>query len=60
MPFTETEKILSKLCHNTFLKLWSFPNLHTDEGKTTDKGDGKEFCDLFVVFDNHHIFFSDK
>ncbi|MEX1014217.1 MAG: hypothetical protein WDZ80_03600 [Candidatus Paceibacterota bacterium] len=60
MPVTETEKILSKLCHNTFLKLWSFPNLYTDEGKTTNKGDGKEFCDLFVVFDNHLIFFSDK
>jgi hypothetical protein len=30
---TETEKLLSELCENTFLKLWSFPNPFKADGK---------------------------
>ena len=58
--FNETEKYLANLCKKTFLSLWSYPNVYTDEGKTSDKGDGKELCDLLVVFGNHVILFSDK
>lgn len=35
-------------------------NVYTDEGKKTASGDGKELCDLLVVFENHVIIFSDK
>ncbi len=31
-----------------------------DQGRPTGKGDGKEICDLLVVFENHVIIFSDK
>jgi len=41
------------------LSLWSFPNVYTDEGKKGN-GDGKELCDLMVVFENDVILFSDK
>lgn len=29
----DSEKYLSKLCERTFLSLWSYPNVYTDEGK---------------------------
>ena len=55
-----SEKYLSALCNDTFLSLWSYPNLFRDEGRTDNKGDGKEICDLLVVFERHVIIFSDK
>ncbi|MEF3109160.1 hypothetical protein QFI91_08665 [Raoultella sp. WB_B2P2-3] len=58
--FNESEKYLAGLCSKTFLSLWSYPNVYTDEGKKSDNGDGKELCDLLVVFDHHVIIFSDK
>jgi hypothetical protein len=62
---TDAEIYLSSLCNNTFLSLWSYPNLFRDQGRTTSsrvegKGDGKELCDLLVVFENHVLIFSDK
>jgi len=29
-------------------------------GQAKDKGDGKELCDLLVVFEKHILIFSDK
>ncbi|BBE75033.1 MULTISPECIES: hypothetical protein [Phytobacter] len=58
--FNDSEKYLAELCSKTFLSLWSYPNVYTDEGKKNDKGDGKELCDLLVVFNHHVIIFSDK
>lgn len=58
--FNESEKYLANLCKKTFLSLWSYPNVYTDEGKKNDNGDGKELCDLLVVFGHHVIIFSDK
>jgi len=49
---TTTEKLLAELCDRTFLKLWSYPNPFKD--------DGKEFCDLLVVFEDHVIIFFDR
>jgi len=49
---TKTERLLSELCNNTFLKLWSFPN--------PVKDDGKELCDLLAVFENHAFVFFDR
>lgn len=56
---TESEKYLMRLCEKSFLSLWSYPNLFTDNGKSRC-GVGKELCDLFVLFDNNVIIFSDK
>jgi len=40
--------------------MWSYPAVYRDQGRKNGKGDGKELCDLLVVFDNHVIIFSDK
>jgi len=49
---TRTERFLARLAEDTFLSLWSYPNLY--------RKSGKELCDLLVVFGNHIIVFSDK
>lgn len=56
---TESERYLKLLCDHTFLSLWSYPEVYKDQvsGKGTE---GKEVCDLLVVFENHIIIFSDK
>ncbi|MCD9125775.1 SEC-C metal-binding domain-containing protein [Luteimonas fraxinea] len=56
---TDSEKQLSELCDKTFLKLWSYPNLYTDEGLSRNN-QGKELCDLLCVFGGEVIIFSDK
>jgi hypothetical protein len=57
---TEAERYLAKLCQRSFLSLWSYPAVYRDEGRPSGKGDGKEVCDLLVIFENHIIIFSDK
>ena len=57
---TPSERYLSSLCRRAFLSLWSYSNLHTDEGRKNGKGVGHELCDLLVVFENDVIIFSDK
>jgi len=62
---TNSETYLNRLCNETFLSLWSYSNLFRDQGRTNykrseAKGDGKELCDILVVFENHIIIFSDK
>ena len=49
---TPTERLLAELCDRTFLKLWSYPNPF--------KEDGKELCDVLVVFGNHVLIFFDR
>jgi hypothetical protein len=39
--------------------MWSYPHLYKDQGKKRG-GDGKELCDLLVVFGEHLLIFSDK
>jgi hypothetical protein len=57
--YTKGEELLDKLCERTFLPLWTYPNIHRNQG--CDKsGDGKEICDLLAVFGNHVFIFSDK
>ena len=55
---TPSESYLRKLCKRTFLSLWSHPNPFRDQASATQ--DGKEICDLLVVFENDVIIFSDK
>lgn len=57
---TRSERYLAFLARKSFLSMWSYMNLHTDEGRKNGKGDGKELCDLLVVFDKHILIFSDK
>lgn len=56
---TDSERYLVKLARKTFLSLWSYPNLYTDES-LRNKGDGSELCDLLIIFGNDIILFSDK
>lgn len=57
---TASERYLGKLCERSFLSLWSYPGVYRDQGPSPGKRDGKEVCDLLVVFENHVIIFSDK
>lgn len=57
---TEAEKYLNELSEKTFLSLWSYSNLYTDQNKKNETSVGKELCDLLVIFENHIILFSDK
>ena len=49
---TPTERLLAELCERSFLRLWSYPNPYRD--------DGKEFCDLLAVFEDHVFIFFDR
>jgi len=49
---TPTEKMLADFCERSFLKLWSYPNPYKD--------DGKELCDVLVVFENESLIFFDR
>jgi hypothetical protein len=57
---TSTERYLKQLCDHSFLSLWSYPGVYRDQGRPGVFGDGKEVCDLLVVFQRHVILFSDK
>lgn len=57
---TTAERNLKKLCDHSFLSLWSYSNVYRDQGKQEVGGEGKEVCDLLVVFEDHVIIFSDK
>src|SRR5438105_1626186 len=55
---TPSEGYLRQKCDRTFLSLWSYPNPFRDQAG--GDADGKEICDLLVVFEKHIIVFSDK
>lgn len=57
---TPSERLLARLAKHSFLSLWSYSNLFTNEGQRSGNGDGKELCDLLVVFGHHVLIFSDK
>lgn len=57
---TAAERYLKQLCDHTFLSLWSYPRIFRDQGQGKTGGEGKEVCDLLVVFQEHLIIFSDK
>lgn len=44
--------MLAKICEQTFLKMWVYPNLYMKVAK--------ELCDVLVVFENHVFIFSVK
>jgi len=55
-----SERILTQLCRRSFLSLWAYSNLHTDEGFTGARKDAKEFTDVLLVFGDNVVIFSDK
>lgn len=57
--FNASEVKLINLVDNAFLGLWSYANIHSDEGYSKNKT-GKEVCDLLIVFGDDVIIFSDK
>lgn len=58
--YTDEEILLNRLGAGSFLKFWSWPSLFRDQGDSNKYGDGKEICDLVVIFGNDIILFSDK
>jgi hypothetical protein len=58
--YTDAERYLKRLCDRSFLSLWTYSSVFRDQGQTDKQGDGKEVCDLLVVFKEHIIIFSDK
>jgi SEC-C motif len=56
---TLSERYLNNLCERSFLSLWSYPGVFRDQ-KVGGRGNGKELCDMVVVFDRHVLIFSDK
>jgi hypothetical protein len=56
---TAAERYLQRLCDRSFLSLWSYPSPYRDQ-KADGGGDGKEICDLLVVFGEDILIFSDK
>lgn len=57
---TAAERHLKQLADRSFLSLWSYSGVYRDQGHSAKGGDGKEICDLLVIFENHVIIFSDK
>lgn len=57
---TPSERYLAALCERSFLGLWSYPNIYRDQGIGSNKGSGKEICDLLVLSGDDIIIFSDK
>ena len=51
---TASENKLAILGYHTFLSLWSYPNPYKMQSN------GKELCDLLIVFDKHIIIFQTK
>jgi hypothetical protein len=47
---TAAERYLKRLCERSFLSLWSYPGLFRDQ--KGPGGQGKELCDLLVVFED--------
>ncbi len=57
---TASERYLSKLCDRSFLTLWSHSHVFRDQRINNGASEGKELCDVLVVFENDVIIFSDK
>ena len=56
---TQSERYLAKLAERSFLNLWSYPAPFRNQ-QQSDRGDGKELCDLLVVCGRYIVIFSEK
>jgi len=41
---TDSERVLAQLTRKTFLSLWSYPNVYSDEGRSGGKGGRQRDC----------------
>lgn len=57
---TDAERYLQRLCNRSFLSLWSHMGIFRDQKACGTTGDGKELCDLLVVFGSDILIFSDR
>ncbi len=57
---THAERHLARLCRQTFLSSWSYPNVFRAERTPRGNTISKEVCDLLVLFEEHVLIFSDK
>ncbi len=57
---TDSERYLVRLGEKSFLNLWSYPNTFRDQRDHPGARQGKELCDLLVVYAPHIILFSEK
>ncbi len=57
---TPAERHLGRLCARSFLRLWSYSGVCRNQNTGHGNPQGKEVCDLLVVFGKHLIIFSDK
>ncbi len=60
LGLSESERRLSAICEQSFLSMWSYPNLFRDQRFHNRTSGGKELCDLLVVCGHDIIIFSDK
>ncbi len=60
MGLTPAERYLGDLATSCCLPLWSYPAVYRDQRSGGGRTEGKEVCDLLVVFDEHILLFSDK
>lgn len=56
---TASERFLFAQSRRSYLQLWSYANVFRDQGRIGG-GDGKELCDVMLVFGNSVVLFSDK
>jgi hypothetical protein len=56
---TPSERLVADLAERSFLGLWSYANVHRDQGRPGEE-DGKEVCDLIAVFRDDVLLFSVK
>ncbi len=57
---TGTERLLARLARDTFLSLWSYPNVLRRERQPNGGMQSKEIADLLVIFGDDVVLFSDK
>jgi hypothetical protein len=57
---TLAEQYLAELGERSFLTLWSYVSPFRNQNFSAQGSEGKELCDMLVVFDEHVIIFSSK
>jgi hypothetical protein len=57
---TPAEQYLTQLGERSFLTLWSYASPFRDQSASAKASEGKELCDMLIVFDEHVIIFSSK
>jgi len=57
---TRTERLLERLCHRSFLRMWAHRSPYRLQRDKRSAAQGKELCDVLVIFEDDVFLFSDK